>query len=210
MSAGRMRVEEVTTVTYGGAPLAGPWPLSWSAVWVGALSAVSLGLVIGLAGIAIGAHHVGQPFASWKDVGLAALIFSVFGAFISFVAGGWLAARIAGLRRSESAMLHGAVVWVLAVPMLLLLASLGAAAYFGTWYGGLAGTPVWAGRAVVVEQDPTAAALAARTGALAALTSLLLGLVGGVIGGWMGSGEPMTFGYFRTRPNHARVENGGW
>jgi hypothetical protein len=43
---------------------------------------------------------------------------------------------------------------------------------------------------------------------VAAVTALLLGLVGGVIGGWMASGEPMTFTYYRTRP--VRSGTGGW
>ena len=39
----------------------------------------------------------------------------------------------------------------------------------------------------------------ARNSALGALTALLLGLVGSVVGGWMASGEPMTLTYYRTR-----------
>jgi hypothetical protein len=35
-----------------------PWPVSWSAIWIGALSALALGLIIGLVGFAIGAHEV--------------------------------------------------------------------------------------------------------------------------------------------------------
>jgi uncharacterized membrane protein YeaQ/YmgE (transglycosylase-associated protein family) len=46
--------------------------------------------------------------------------------------------------------------------------------------------------------DPQAAFIA-RNGALGALTALLVGLVGSVIGGWMASGEPMTFTHYRTR-----------
>jgi len=204
-----VRVEEVTAVTYGetGA-VVNPWPVSWSAVWIGTLSAIALVLIFGLVGTAIGAHRIGQPFSTWKDVGFLALAWSVFGAFISFVVAGWAAAKVAGLRRSETAMLHGAVLWLVAVPILLVLASFGAAAYFGSWYGGLAGTPAWAMQAAVAAQDPTAAAIAARTAALAAVTALLLGLVGGVIGGWMGSGEPMTFTHYRTRA--ARSGTGGW
>jgi hypothetical protein len=38
-----------------------------------------------------------------------------------------------------------------------------------------------------------------RNTALANLTALLLGLVGGVLGGWMASGEPMTWTYYRRR-----------
>ena len=32
-----------------------------------------------------------------------------------------------------------------------------------------------------------------------AVTALLLGLIGGVVGGWMASGEPMNFSHYRTR-----------
>lgn len=202
---GEMKVEEVATVTYddGAGEGSAPWPLSWSAVWVGTLAAVALALILGLVGIAVGAHRVGQPFA-WRDVSILTLGWSIFGAFVSFVVGGWAAAKVAGLRRSEPAMLHGGIVWLVAVPILLVMASLGAAAYLGTWYGGLAGTPAWATPIAAAAQDPSAA----RGAALAAVTALLLGLVGGVIGGWMGSGEPMTFTYYRTRP--VRSGTGGW
>jgi hypothetical protein len=180
------------------------WPLSWSAVWVGTLAAIALALIFGLVGIAVGAHRVGQPLGAWHDMSFLALTWSVFGAFISFVVGGWAAAKVGGFRRSETAMLHGAIAWLIAVPVLVAMASLGAAAYLGTWYSGLAGTPVWAAAA---PPDP-GAALAARNAALAAVTALLLGLVGGVVGGWMGSGEPMTFTHYRTRPARSGTE--GW
>ena len=206
MASGRMKVEEVTMVTYGdeGAEVRAAWPLSWSAVWVGTLAAIALALIFGLVGIAVGAHRVGQPLGAWHDMSFLALTWSVFGAFISFVVGGWAAAKVGGFRRSETAMLHGAIAWLIAVPVLVAMASLGAAAYLGTWYSGLAGTPVWAAAAA---QDP-ATALAARNAALAAVTALLLGLVGGVVGGWMGSGEPMTFTHYRTRPARSGTE--GW
>jgi hypothetical protein len=204
-----VRVEEVTTVTYGGdRETFFPWPVSWSAVWVGALSAMALALIFGLVAIAIGAHRVGQPFGAWRDVGFPALVFSVLGAFLAFALGGWTAARVAGARRAETAMLHGAIAWLVAVPILMVLASMGAATYFGGWYGGLAGIPpAAAAQAFAASQDP-AAAMAARNAALAAVTALLLGLMGGVIGGWMGSGEPMTFTHYRTRRDRAAA--GGW
>jgi hypothetical protein len=185
-----------------------PWPLSWSAVWAGTLSAIALALIIGLVAIAVGAHRVGGSFGTWHQVGLMTLAFSVFGSFLAFAVGGWVAAKVAGARRSESAMLHGAVAWLVAVPILVVLASLGTAPYFGGWYGGLAGLPpAAAAQAVAAAQDP-ALALAARNAALAAVTALLLGLMGGVVGGWMGSGEPMTFTHYRTRREGAAA--GGW
>ncbi len=38
---------------------AGPWPVDWSAVWAGALAAIAAALLLGLVGIAIGAHQLG-------------------------------------------------------------------------------------------------------------------------------------------------------
>ena len=122
-------------------------------------------------------------------MGLGGLIFVVLGAFFAGVVGGWVATRIAGIRRAESAALHGAIVWLVGVPILLALAAFGAGTYFGSWYSSLAGVPAWATPSNV-SVDP-AAATAARNGALGALTSLLIGLMGSVVGGWMGSGERM-------------------
>jgi len=186
------------------------WPVSWSAGWLGALTAVASLIVIGLIGVAVGAHLVGPSsrILCWRDFGLLALIFSIAGAFFSFVAGGWVAGKVAGVWRAETAMLHGAVTWLLAVPLLVFMIAWSGSSMFGSWYGGLAGSPAW-----TQSQAPTAnptpdneathraaeeTARATRNSALGALTSLLLGLVGSVIGGWMASGEPMTFGhYFR-------------
>lgn len=176
------------------------WPVAWSAIWVGVLTALAVGLIIGLLGLALGANEVVRDI-DWKKVRLVTLIFSIGGAFFAFVAGGWTAARIAGIRRSEPAMLHGAIVWLVALPLLLALAVVGATAHFGGWYGGLAGTPSWV--SVVGPPDPNLAA-ATRNNALATIVALLLGTVGAVIGGWMASGEPMTFTHHRKRDRDLR------
>jgi hypothetical protein len=191
-----------------------PWPVSWSAIWVGALAAIALALLFGLVGIALGFHLLGPSgrIVDWHKFGIGALIFSVCGAFFSGVVGGWIAGKIAGILRSEPAMLHGAIVWLVTVPLLLALAALGAGSYFGGWYGGLAGQAAWVtppsvpGSAPSTPLDPAARAAAeqeaarvARNSALGAVSALLLGLVGSVLGGWMASGEPMTFTYYRTR-----------
>lgn len=175
------------------------WPVNWSAAWVGALAALAIALLIGLAGIAVGAYQIAPAarIARWSDFGLGALIVAVLGAFFSFVVGGWIAGRIAGARHSERGMLHGAIAWLIAVPLLLLLMAFGAGNFFGLWYGGLAGVPTWVTPATAAV-DPNAAAVA-RNAALGAFTGLLLGLVGSVIGGWMAAGEPMTFTYHRRR-----------
>jgi hypothetical protein len=176
------------------------WPVAWSAIWVGALTALAVGLIIGLVGFALGAHEVSR-FVEWKKVHLLTLVFDVAGAFFAYVAGAWTAGRIAGIRRSEPAILHGAIVWLLTIPFLLVLASLGGLAHFGGWYAGLAGTPSWA---AVTATNPDLAE-ATRNNALATAVALLLGLVGSVIGGWMASGEPMTFTHYRTRDRLANT-----
>ena len=81
---------------------------------------------------------------TWHQFGIGALIFSVVGSFFAFVVGGWVATRIAGIFRAETGMLHGAIVWLIALPIILAFAALGAGHFFGGWYAGLAGIPVWA------------------------------------------------------------------
>jgi uncharacterized membrane protein YeaQ/YmgE (transglycosylase-associated protein family) len=171
------------------------WSVNWSAIWVGALAALAVGLIIGLVGTAVGAYQE-LHIVSWRKFHMWSLIFSVCGAFFAFAVGGWATGKILGARHAETSMLHGAIAWLVTIPMLLVLAALGSAGYFGIWYAGLGGTPVWV---TPVATDPQAALIIARNSALGAVTALLLGLVGSVVGGWMASGEPMTITYYRTR-----------
>jgi hypothetical protein len=172
------------------------WPVAWSAIWIGALAALAVGVIIGLLGLATGAHQVSR-FVSWKNVQMTTVVFGVAGSFFAFVVGGWVAGRIAGIRRAEPAMLHGAVVWALGFALLLGLGALGATGSFGSWYGGLAGTPPWAAATPPASADM---AEAVRGTALATLVAMLLGLVGSILGGWMASGEPMGgVAYYRDR-----------
>ena len=175
------------------------WPVYWSAIWVGALSALAVGLIFGLIGTAVGAHQVGKKVVNIHDLSFWGLVFSVAGAFFSFVVGGWIASSIAGLRRAEDAALHGAIAWLVAQPMFLMLAAFGAASFFGTWYSGLAGTPVWATGSSVTA-DPNAA-MVARNSAIGVVTAMLISLIGSCLGGWMASGEPMSVTYRRAKPD---------
>ncbi len=61
----RLEVEEVVSVEQVEGLL--PWYVSWSGIWVGALSAFALLLVFGLTDIAVGAHQLGQRIASWHE-----------------------------------------------------------------------------------------------------------------------------------------------
>jgi hypothetical protein len=208
------------------------WPVYWNAVWVGGLSALAAIVVFGLVGISLGAHLVDPEHrvVSLKTIGFGTLAFSIFSSFLAFVIGGWVAGKVAGILRSEPAMLHGAVVWLTTLPLLIALTVLGASQYLGAWHGGLGGSPAWAPQDSLpfsapatpiagateeelaqyreaqaayqakVEQWRADTPKVVRNTALGTVTALLLGLVGSVIGGWMASGEPMTLTYYRTRP----------
>jgi hypothetical protein len=190
-------VEEHNVIIAPGGIASRVWPVHWGAVWAGALSALALALIFGLIGTALGAHQVGKKVMNLHDMSFWGLVFSVTGAFFSFVVAGWVASSIAGLRRAEDAALHGALSWLVALPLFLVLGAIGAASLFGSWYGGLAGTPVWA-TSSSVSADPNAAAVA-RNSALGAVTALLVGLIGSCIGGWWASGEPMSLTYRRAK-----------
>lgn len=208
------------------------WPVHWSGVWVGSLASFGAVLVFGLIGIALGAHLLGPEHrvVDLRRMAIGTLIFSVCAAFFAFVIGGWVSGKIAGIVRSETGMLHGAIVWLIATPFLVAFAAFGAGGYFGGWHAGLAGSPTWAAPAGLPFERPEplgatatdaeraqyATALteyrdrvrqwredtprATRNSALGALTALLLGLVGSVLGGWLASGEPMSWSYYKTRP----------
>jgi hypothetical protein len=121
-------------------------------------------------------------------------------------------------------MLHGAFAWLIVVPMLVVCAALGASSLLGGWYGGLgansATTPFMQPEPLYASATPAEIAAfnqqraeysrnvrqwhedtpkATRNSALVAITALLLGLLGSVIGGWLASGEPMHFAHYRTR-----------
>ena len=174
------------------------WPVYWSPIIVGALSSVVAVALFGLMGTAFGAWKAGNEgrITTWSGVGLWALAYAVFAAFLAFVIGGWITARVAGIARAEPAALHGAITFLVATFILLALAAFGGTVY-NQWYASLAPSP--AVPAQPGQPADPAAAKAAAAGATAAAVALLIGLAGSVIGGWMGSGQRMDFSFMRER-----------
>jgi hypothetical protein len=157
---------------------------------MGALAAVAVTLVAGLIGLAIGAHQIGQGDAPTAgEARFWSLALAVAASFFSFVVGGWVAGKVCGDPRAEVTSLHGAAVWLVAVPLFLLLIGSGAGAYFGNWFSGLA----WLSDAGAAGGMSGAEfGRAVRNAALGGLTALVLGLAGAILGGWLASGEPMS------------------
>lgn len=210
-----------------------PWPVDWSALWAGTLASLAALVLLGLIGVAVGAHLTGpeERVVDLKKIGLGTLAYSIFSAFLAFVLGGWVAGRIAGNTHAEPAILHGVGTWLLALPIVVALAGLGAGGYLGGWYGGLAATPRGEpfvaptplnGNATTAERERYEADLTAyrasiqqwredtprvvRNSALGAVTALLLGLMGAVVGGWMACGEPLNPWYLRPTRTNKTIE----
>jgi hypothetical protein len=215
------------------------WPVNWSGVFVGALAALAVGLVIGVVAIAVGAHvfDANSRVIDLKKLTWTAVGIGVCGTFFSFVIGGWIAGKIAGALRAEHAMLHGAIVFLVAVPLMAVADLIGAGGLAGSWVGSLAGSAglsAMSSAAAPFEkpEDPGATASdeakqeytksldkykadvkqwkeetpkAVRNTALFSVTAMMLALVGSVIGGWIASGEPMTFTHHVHRAHAARA-----
>jgi hypothetical protein len=170
------------------------WPVYWSPVIVGALAAVVAVVLFGVIGTAVGSWKAGNEgrVTDFSGIGRVAVAYAVFASFFAFVIGGWVTARVAGIRRAEPAILHAAIAFLVATVLLVAMASFGGAVFNG-WYASLAPSPAVpapTGQPV----DPNAARAAA-AGATAAAVAILVSLAGSVVGGWMGSGERMDFSF---------------
>lgn len=69
----------------------------------------------------MGAHRTASTrIVRWHELGLGSLIFTIPGAFRPFVVGEWAAGRISGRLRSEPAILHRAIAWLLCVSLIVV------------------------------------------------------------------------------------------
>jgi bacteriorhodopsin len=177
------------------------WGVNWSAAWVGALASLTAALIFGLIGTAVGAVSL-EKFSSFTTISRVDVAMVICSAFFSFVIGGWVAGKITGARHSERTILHGAIAWLITTPLLVVMLAAGAGNAFGGWYGGLVASPI--GAAVAQPATPEVV----RNTALAAITALLVGLIGSVIGGWISSGEPMTFTHHSKRNAYLASQKG--
>ncbi|HVA26015.1 MAG TPA: hypothetical protein VMW62_16690 [Chloroflexota bacterium] len=168
----------------------GEWPVRWSSVWIGALLSLTAALVLTLVASAIGDADAAAHPTSWAAFTRAALIYSIVTALVAFFVGGFMAARISGVAHAESGLLHGALTWLVTLPVLLVLGGIGAGHFFGNFGIGLLAPPVWiAPAAGNVPAVDAAAAGAARDIAVSAAFVVVMGLLGGMLGGWIGSEE---------------------
>jgi len=171
----------------------------WGPIWAGLLAAFVALLVLSLLGFAIGASTVNTGAAVQGNVNQDAGSYSAFwagiSAILSFLIGGYVAGRTAAVHERGWAALNGALVFLLALPLLLWLATQGLGALIGNAshiagglgvnLGQLGATASGAAKSITPAQAQQAADTARNT-AWGTLIGLLLGCGAAALGGTLG------------------------
>ncbi len=158
-------------------------------------------LVLSLVGVAIGATTVNAGAAAQGNAnansgaGAFSAIWAGISAILAFLVGGYMAGRTAAVHERGWAALNGALVFLLALPILLWLASQGLGALIGNANhiaGGLGinlgqlGTTATGAATRITPTQAQQAADTARNTAWGTLIGLLLGGVAACLGGALG------------------------
>ena len=182
----------------------------WGPIVAGLLTALTTLLMLSLLGLAIGLTTVNAGTAAAQggpppDAGRNSAIWAGISGILSFLLGGYVAGRTAALFNRGWGALNGALVFMLAVPLILWLAGQGLGTVLGSLgalSGALASNPGAAqaalgaaGQAQAAAQnvqpiDIARSAEAARNTAWGTLAGSLLGLAASGLGGWLGTRKP--------------------
>lgn len=92
----------------------------WGSVVAGLFAALSTLAVLSVLGLAVGLSSYDAGDRA-RTFGFGAGWWGAISALLAFAVGGWLAARTAAVRGNNNGMLQGAMVWMVAVPMLVYL-----------------------------------------------------------------------------------------
>jgi hypothetical protein len=162
--------------------------IRWGPIIAGLLSTISVLLILGLLGTAIG-MTIFDEGTDGRTVGTGAAIWGIATALLAFLVGGWVAAWAAEMTDSTGAVANGAMVAVAAIAVLLWLVGTGLGYLFGAVTANLE-LIAQVGRDLAVGDVDAAAAQAAfeeaRTGTWATLIGLVVALGAAALGGWLG------------------------
>lgn len=93
----------------------------WSAVFAGVVVGISVQLVLALLGIATGLTGFGV--SNGQALTARPLLWAGFSMLVAAFVGGYVAARMSGLKRKADGVLHGAVSWAVTTIMFAVLAT---------------------------------------------------------------------------------------
>jgi hypothetical protein len=162
----------------------GPMHVHWGSVFAGLFVALSVMALLSALGAAIGAtaYDPGDDARRW---GIGTGIWALISALISFIVGGFVAARTSGHTDRQNGLFHGFMVWAVTIPLLAFLVGSGLTRLTsGAIRADMSPNPARVDTRDMAPQDPKKAAMAAAWGALA---SLLLGMGAGARGGPQGA-----------------------
>ena len=179
----------------------------WGSVLAGLVVAVSTQTLLSLLGIASGLTQINTGSTNWLDASAAnfsqfMMIWSAVTALIAFFLGGYVASHTAAVFSRSWGALNGAMVFLIAIPLTLWMATSGLGALFGS-LGNFAAmlniepaqiqqtldnvTSPGQALANVSPQDREQAAAVARNAAAGVLGAMLLGLIASALGGLLGT-----------------------
>ncbi len=173
--------------------------VQWGPIIAGVVTAIASMLILTVLGLAIGASVL-EPTEAGENIGTAAAVWGALSAILSFLIGGWVAAKSAAVGGSGSGMLNGFMVGAATLALILWLTGVGLGNLFGTVGSNLGdianiaqGTGVTPTE--VEQQAPdagqatnqaTSAFAEAEEGAWGTLIGLLLALGAATLGGLLG------------------------
>lgn len=116
--------------------------IAWGGVWSGLLVAVGVFLLLSVLGLAIGVSAADvdpSQDSNAKSLGIGAAVWSGLTLLISLFIGGMVATRTGMVYDRASGMIEGVLVWVLAIILLIYLASSGISMLTSGVFGALGG-----------------------------------------------------------------------
>jgi len=178
--------ESAVTATHRPAHRAG-WLLDWSAIFSGMLIGIGAFGILTLAATAIGDADAASHIIRWDEFTRSALIYSVVSGLVAFFVGGFFASKIAGTYTFESGLLHGALTGFVGFLLMLVLGAIGVQHFLGNFSMGLIAPSLWlTPDAPTATVDPKTAGTA-RDIASSAVFAFFMLILGGMIGGVLGS-----------------------
>ncbi|MCU0499977.1 MAG: hypothetical protein MUF87_21710 [Anaerolineae bacterium] len=102
----------------------------WSSVLAGLFTVLASLVVFSVLGIAIGLSTVDVDNPS--QFGIGAGIYSAISAVLAFALGGFVAARTTAVAGSGNAILNGAMVWIVTIPLIVNVLTTGVGSLLGT------------------------------------------------------------------------------
>ncbi len=95
--------------------------IRWGAVLAGVAVGISIQLALTLLGIATGLSNA--DVAQGESLGIGPLLWAGFSMLVAAFVGGYVAARMSGLKRKADGVLHGAVSWAVTTIIFAMLAT---------------------------------------------------------------------------------------